>query len=151
MTSRLIPARSRHGVAALSLAATTWGCTAGAPPITHAPRTTAAPVAISRTLLLRRDLPNLPGWETRLYLIEYPPGAAAPVHRHPVEGLGYVVSGRFESAFEGEHPMLVKAGESFVERAHVAHTLFRNPDPLRPLTFVIAFVAARGAPVVVTP
>jgi hypothetical protein len=45
----------------------------------------------------------------------------------------------------------VKAGQSFVERARFAHTLFRNPDSLRPLKFVIAFVVARDAPVVVTP
>lgn len=119
--------------------------------MTQPPRSPTASPAISRRLLLRRDLPNLPGWETRLYLIEYPPGVAAPAHHHPVEGLGYVVSGSFESAFEGESPVVVKAGQSFVERAQVAHTLFRNPDPSRPLKFVIAFVVARDAAVVVTP
>lgn len=107
--------------------------------------------AVSRTLLLRQDLPNLPGWETRLYLIEYPPGVAAPIHHHPVEGLGYVVSGSFESAFEGEPATVVSTGQSFRERAQVPHVLFRNTDEQRPLRFVIAFVVARGAPVVVTP
>lgn len=32
-----------------------------------------------RTLIESRPATGLPGWETRLYLIEYGPGAAAPV------------------------------------------------------------------------
>jgi quercetin dioxygenase-like cupin family protein len=91
---------------------------------------------ISRTLLAHRDVPELPGWETRLYLIEYQGGVAAPVHHHPVEGIGYVVEGRFESAFDGEAPIVVRAGEGFRDRAIVPHVVFRNPDP-GPLRFVV--------------
>ena len=134
----------------VALASITLGCAGLARPAKVAPPPLGPP-SVSRTLLLRQDLPNLPGWETRLYLIEYPPGVAAPMHRHPVEGLGYVVSGRFESAFEGERATVVSAGQSFRERARVLHVLFRNVDRHRPLKFVIAFVVARDAPVVVTP
>jgi len=151
MTPGFEPLRPLRRLAVLSLTSIALGCASATPqPTQVAPSATASP-AISRTLLLQQDLPNLPGWETRLYLIEYPPGVAAPIHHHPVEGLGYVVSGRFESAFEGEHPTQVGAGQSFRERALVSHTLFRNPDPARPLKFVIAFVIACGTPVVVTP
>jgi quercetin dioxygenase-like cupin family protein len=107
--------------------------------------------SISRTLLERYELPEMPGWENRLYLVEYGPGVAAPTHHHPVRGLGYVLSGRFESAFGGEPPTLVHAGEGFVELENQAHTLFRNPDPVNPLRFVISFVVRVGAPVVETP
>jgi quercetin dioxygenase-like cupin family protein len=107
--------------------------------------------AIQRTLLQQRDVPELPGWETRIYLIQYGPGIEAPLHHHPVEGLGYVVSGRFESAFENEAPALVHEGESFVDRAAAPHTLFRNADATRPLTFLLAYTVLKDAPVVVTP
>jgi len=112
-----------------------------------------APVreAVSRTLLEQHDLPEMPGWESRLYLIEYGPGVVAPVHHHPVAGWGYVVSGGFESAFAGENPVVVRAGQSFVERADAPHLLFRNVDPSAPLKFVIAFVARKGEPVLVIP
>jgi len=154
MTPIFTPARRlrpQSRLLAVLLALSALGCTAGvARPANVAPLAKGPP-AISRTLLLRQDLPQLPGWETRLYLVEYPPGAAAPIHHHPVEGLGYVVSGRFESAFEGEHTTLVFAGQSFRERTQAPHVLFRNPDAKRPLKFVIAFVVARGAPVLVTP
>jgi len=151
MTTRFALVRYLRRFGALSLTAATLGCTGETLSATHVVTTAATPSSISRTLLLRQDLPNLPGWETRLYLIEYPPGVAAPLHHHPVEGLGYVVSGSFESAFQGEAPVSVHAGQSFVERALVPHTLFRNADATRPLKFVMAFVVARDAPVVVTP
>jgi quercetin dioxygenase-like cupin family protein len=106
---------------------------------------------ISRTLLERYELPQMPGWENRLYLVEYGPGVGAPVHHHPVRGLGYVLSGSFESAFGSEPPALVHAGQAFVERETQPHTLFRNPDPVNPLRFLISFVVRTGAPVVETP
>jgi quercetin dioxygenase-like cupin family protein len=109
------------------------------------------PASISRALVGHHDLLNLPGWESRLYRIEYGPGVAAPLHHHPVEGIGYVVSGRFESAFEGEPPVTIHAGESFTDRPLVAHVLFRNPDPEQPLTFLIAYVVRKGDPVVEMP
>jgi quercetin dioxygenase-like cupin family protein len=102
-------------------------------------------------LLEHYDLPEMPGWESRLYLVEYGPGAAAPSHHHPVRGLGYVLSGSFESAFGNEPPALVHAGQAFVERENQPHTLFRNPDPVTPLRFVISFVVRIGAPVLETP
>lgn len=147
-TLEFLPRPARF--AAIGLALVTLACAGLARPselATPAP----GPRSVSRTLLLRQDLPNLPGWETRLYLIEYPPGVAAPLHHHPVEGLGYVISGRFESAFDGERATVVSAGQSFRERALVPHILFRNADPQHALKFVIAFVVARDTPVVVTP
>ena len=111
---------------------------------------TAAP-PISRTLLEHHDLEESPGWETRLYLIHYEPGVAAPVHHHPVEGMGYVVRGSFESAFQGEAPVVIREGQSFRDRALVPHTLFRNLDPSKPLEFVIAYVVRKDAPVLETP
>ena len=52
---------------------------------------------IERELLAQQDVREMPGWETRLYLIEYPPGVAASRHAHPVVGIGYVLEGRLFS------------------------------------------------------
>ena len=49
--------------------------------------------ADSAQTLCSSAVEGLPGWETRLYLIEYPPGADGSRHRHPVVGLGYMLSG----------------------------------------------------------
>lgn len=115
------------------------------------PTAAQPPEPIRRTLLEHRDLPELPGWETRLYLIEYGPGVSAPVHHHPVPSMGYVLSGSFESAFDGQPPVVVREGQSFVDQALASHTLFRNLDPARPLRFVISYVVQKDAPVVITP
>jgi quercetin dioxygenase-like cupin family protein len=101
---------------------------------------------IRRTVLAQEQATDLPGWETRLYLIEYPPGASAPPHVHPAVGVGYVLEGRFESAFEGESTTTVEQGQTFVDRSNVVHSLFRNPDPDRPLKFLIAYTIRRGEP-----
>jgi hypothetical protein len=45
---------------------------------------------ITRELLQTTPLADLPGWEARLFLISYPPGADANNHSHPVVGVGFV-------------------------------------------------------------
>jgi quercetin dioxygenase-like cupin family protein len=131
------------------LPALALGC-AGTMP-SHSARAPEAAPRISRSLLQQRDLPDIPGWETRLYLIEYGPGVVAPRHHHPREGVGYVLSGSFESAFEGEAPLVVHEGQSFTDRALVSHTLFRNLDATKPLRFVIAYTIRKGEPLVEAP
>ena len=98
-----------------------------------------APTPGIRRTLLGREPARQPGWETRLYLIEYPPGAKGAPHLHPEPGVGWVVEGEFESAFAGQPVIKVKAGQSFVEQAGLAHLLFRNPSPDHPLRFVVAY------------
>jgi quercetin dioxygenase-like cupin family protein len=139
----------RLGAALLFLAALFASGCAGQPARVKGAQPSAEP--IRRTLLSSCDLPDMPGWELRLYLIEYAPGAAAPLHHHPVEGLGYVITGAFESAFDKEQPIVKRAGESFQDLRAIPHVLFRNPDKANPLEFVIAYVVPRGAPVVTIP
>ena len=99
---------------------------------------------VRRTLIESRPATDLPGWETRLYLIEYAPGTAAPLHVHSGVGVGLVLSGRFESAFGDEPVVQVRAGEGFIERAAIAHRVFRNPSSDQELRFVVAFTLRSG-------
>ena len=107
------------------------GCQHGAVPRSD-------PAGIRRTIIGRTPA-HEPGWETRLYLIEYPPGAAAPPHVHPVVGVGWVVEGEFESVFGDDGVTRVSAGQSFTDLADVPHRLFRNTSGEHPLRFVIAY------------
>jgi len=107
----------------------------GTPPAATAVTATAG---IRRTLV-QRSPAHEPGWETRLYLIEYPPGASAPAHVHPVNGVGFVIEGAFESRFDGEPMQRVEAGSGFVDRAEVPHLLFRNVSSEHVLRFMIAY------------
>lgn len=103
-----------------------------------------APGEIRRTLIGSQPATGLPGWETRLYLIEYGPGAVAPLHIHPVVGVGYVLEGSFESEFGVEPRALVQTGERFTDPAGVPHRLFRNANADKPLRFLIAYTIRPG-------
>ncbi len=99
---------------------------------------TSAATGIRRTLLGRAPS-HEPGWETRLYLIEYPPQTSAPLHVHPSVGVGWVIDGELDSAFGDEPVVRVHAGQGFIDSADRPHRLFRNPSLEHELRFVIAY------------
>ena len=111
----------------------------------------AKPDAIKRTLLCAAPVQGLPGWETRLYRIEYPPGADGGGHHHPVVGVGYMLSGTILSAFGDKSPAAIHSGESFVDAAHEIHTVSKNASETQPLSFVIAYTVREGEPVTILP
>jgi len=102
--------------------------------------------AIRRQLLDQRPVEGAPGMETQLWLIDYPPGASAPSHHHPVVGIGYVVEGAFDSAFADQAQVHVSAGQSFVDPARLEHRLFRNSSSTQPLKMLVAYTIPSGTP-----
>lgn len=106
---------------------------------------------IQRTLLCSAPVEDLPGWETRLYLIEYSPGADGSGHYHPVVGLGYMLSGTMLSAFAQDEPVAIEERQSFVDAAHQVHRVCRNASATEPVRFVIAYTVKQGEPVTVLP
>jgi quercetin dioxygenase-like cupin family protein len=107
--------------------------------------------AIKRTLLQVTPVESMPGWETRLYLVEYQPGADGSGHHHPAVGVGYVLSGSILSAFSAEEPVLYRLGESFMDAAHEVHTACRNASETEPMSLLLAYTVKRGEPVTVNP
>lgn len=106
--------------------------------------------AISGKLLERHEVA---GSDQDLTLVEitFAPGAAAPLHHHPVPGLNFIVAGTAESAYGNDQPRIYRAGESLQDLAGVPHTLFRNPDQAAPLRFLIFYVLGRDQPYTVFP
>jgi quercetin dioxygenase-like cupin family protein len=107
--------------------------------------------AIKRSLLQVSPMDAMPGWETRLYRVDYEPGADGSGHHHPVVGLGYVLSGSVLSAFSDEEPVLYRQGESFMDRANEVHTVCRNASDAEPLTLLLAYTVKHDEPVTVNP
>jgi quercetin dioxygenase-like cupin family protein len=105
---------------------------------------------VTRELLQTAPVADLPGWETRLFLITYPPGADASNHSHPVVGVGLVLSGMMVSAFDEDSEELLTAGQSFTDRASF-HRVSRNGSQTEPLKFVIAYTVRKGEPNTVWP
>jgi quercetin dioxygenase-like cupin family protein len=89
---------------------------------------------------------SLPGDSRELVVAEvtYPPGGVAPLHRHPVGGIIYIVEGVAESAYGSDAPRRYRAGDTLQDRSDLPHTLFRNCDPVRPLRFLTIYALEPG-------
>jgi quercetin dioxygenase-like cupin family protein len=105
---------------------------------------------ITRELLQTTPLVDLPGWEVRLFLISYPPGADANNHSHPVVGVGFVLEGSMVSAFDDDPEETFVAGQSFVDPPSY-HRIVRNGSDINPLKFLITYTVRMGEPNTVFP
>lgn len=107
----------------------------------------AQPAPARPNQLLTQPLPDLPGREVRITLLERAPGATSPAHRHPGHHtFGYVVEGAYEFAVNGETPRLLKAGEVFYEPPGALHSTSRNPSGDKPAKILVFMVADQKNP-----
>jgi quercetin dioxygenase-like cupin family protein len=106
------------------------------------------PGAASRVELIRRDVAGDPEREAVLYLLSLPPGGAAPAHRHPCTGVGYVLEGVYESQYEGETLQRFVTGDAIYDLADAPHHIARNGSDSEPLRLLMTFVVRKGEPTV---
>jgi quercetin dioxygenase-like cupin family protein len=92
-------------------------------------------MSIKRTILQTFPIPQLEGWESRLVLLEYPPGAVVPQHRHPIAGTGYVVEGDVISQWEGGEIERYFIGNSFIDCVEKLYVRSENVNKDKPLKF----------------
>ena len=100
---------------------------------------------ITRELLQTSPVADMPGWETRLFLIHYPPGADGSSHSHPVPGIGYVLEGTMVTAFDEDAEEVFVGGQSFQDKASF-HRVSKNGSATEPMRFVIAYTVRVGEP-----
>jgi quercetin dioxygenase-like cupin family protein len=105
---------------------------------------------ISRTVLEQYNIPGTDD-EMRMVLTTYPPGVGLPLHHHPSVAFNYILSGSAETQYEGEPMLVLKAGDHFQDEAERKHLIFRNPDPVHPLTYIITYVVKRGSSFLIVP
>jgi quercetin dioxygenase-like cupin family protein len=105
---------------------------------------------ITRELLQTSPVEGMPGWEMRLFLITYPPGADASNHSHPVVGIGLILEGTMISAFDNDPEEIFVAGQSFRDPPSF-HRVSRNGSLTQPMKFVIAYTVKEGLPNTVWP
>ena|SRR5437660_7141931 len=101
------------------------------------------------TQVMSKDLPNIPGKEGLMLLIEYPPGSSDPVHRHNANGFIYVLEGSIVMQVRGGQEVTLTPGQSFYEGPDDVHVVGRNASKTKPAKFVVFFVKDKGAPVLV--
>jgi len=111
-----------------------------------APPAVAAPEAIV-TPLRSEPLPEYPGKEVQMIVVDYPPGAVDPVHRHDAHAFVYVLEGSIVMAVKGGKEMTLKPGDTFHEGPNDIHTVGRNASSTQPAKFVVFLIKNKGAPI----
>jgi len=110
--------------------------------------TSQAPQA-AVTSLTSRDLPECPGKEALMIMVEYPPGAVDPIHRHNAQAFVYVLEGSIIMQVKGGKEVTLTPGQTFYEGPDDLHVVGRNASSTKPAKFVVFFVKDKGAPVLV--
>ena len=101
------------------------------------------------TSLMSKDLPEAPGKEALMILVDYPPGASDPIHRHNAHALVYVLEGSIVMQVKGGKQVTLRPGQTFYEGPDDVHVVGRNASKTKPAKFVVVLIKAKGAPVVV--
>src|SRR5262250_201802 len=99
------------------------------------------------TDLMSKDLANLPGKEGLMITVDYPPGAADPIHRHNAHAFVYVLEGTIVMQVKGGKEVTLAPGQTFYEAPNDIHTVGRNASNTTPAKFVVFLVKEKGAPV----
>src|SRR3954464_386813 len=108
----------------------------------------ASPEAVV-TPLVAKDLPELQGKEGVMILVEYPPGASDPIHRHHAHAFVYVLEGSIVMQVKGGKEVTLTPGQTFYEGPNDVHTVGRNASQTQPAKFIVLLLKDKGAPVLV--
>jgi quercetin dioxygenase-like cupin family protein len=99
------------------------------------------------TQLFSKELPEFPGKEGLMILVEYPPGSSDPIHRHNAEAFVYVLEGSIQMQVRGGKQVTLTPGQTFYEGPDDVHVVGRNASKTQPAKFVVFLVKDKGAPV----
>ena len=101
------------------------------------------------TPLMSKPLPDIPGKEGLMLLVEYPPGGADPIHRHNAHAFLYVLEGSIVMQVKGGKEVTLTPGQTFYEGPDDVHTVGRNASKTKPAKFVVVLVKQEGAPALI--
>ena len=99
--------------------------------------------------LMTKDLPESPGKEVLMIIVEKPPGGSDPIHRHNAHGFIYVLEGSIVMQVEGGKEVTLTAGQTFYESPSDVHVVGRNASSTKPVKFLVVLIKDKGAPVLV--
>ena len=84
-----------------------------------------------------------------MLIVEYPPGAVDPIHRHNAHAFVYVLEGTIVMQVKGGESVTLNPGQTFYEGPNDVHIVGRNASKTKPAKFVVFLVKDKGAPVLV--
>jgi quercetin dioxygenase-like cupin family protein len=98
------------------------------------------------TRLMTKDLPDVPGKEGMMEIVDFAPGEASQPHRHNADLFVYVLEGSVITQVKGGSPQTVHAGGVFYESPTDLHIVSRNASKTQPAKLLVFYVKAKGAP-----
>jgi quercetin dioxygenase-like cupin family protein len=114
---------------------------AAAAPLRAVGATFAAP------LLIQKDVIGMPGKEVRVMIVDSPPGASSPVHRHNAQVFVYLLSGRMTMQVKDSAPVTLSPGQMFYEGPEDIHAMSKNASNTEAARFLVFMIIEKGAAV----
>ena len=96
------------------------------------------------TPLMLKDLADVPGKEMVMLMVDYPPGAVDPIHRHDAYAFVYVLEGTIVEQVRGGKEVTLAPGQTFYEGPDDVHTVGRNASATEPAKFVVVLLKKKG-------
>ncbi|MFD1519234.1 cupin domain-containing protein [Pseudonocardia yunnanensis] len=98
------------------------------------------------TRLMTQELPDLPGKEGMIEIVDFAPGETSQVHRHNSDVFVYVLEGSVVTQLKGGSPQTVNTGGVFYESPTDVHIVSRNASETQPAKLAVFYVKAKGTP-----
>ena len=98
---------------------------------------------------MSKDLPELPGREISMIIVEHAPGGSSPIHRHHAHALVYVLEGSVVMQVKGGQQVTLTPGQIFYEGPDDVHVVDRNASSTKPAKLLVFLIKDKGAPVLV--
>jgi len=122
---------------------TTICSAASGPMFSTGPDTSAAASRPHTTikLLSCEPIPDVPGKSITTMIVDFPPMAYTPAHRHPGSVTAVVLEGAVRSQMEGSPAADYQTGQTWFEPPRALHMFAENPDPVHAAKLLATFVA----------
>jgi quercetin dioxygenase-like cupin family protein len=102
------------------------------------------------TTLLQQVMTDLPGREVVMIMLDIPPGAGSPAHRHPGHHIfGYVLEGSYKIKLDQGAEKVLSKGDTFHEAPGQLHAVSANASQTEPAKVLAFIVAESGKPITV--
>ena len=106
----------------------------------------ANPQAGTPTTLMTKALPDVPGKEGMIEIVDFAPGEVSQPHRHNADVFVYVLEGSIITQVRGDNPQTVHVGDVFFESPTDVHSVSRNASETQPAKLLVFYVKVKGAP-----
>ncbi|HSI27773.1 MAG: cupin domain-containing protein [Methylophilus sp.] len=100
------------------------------------------------TMVMNKDLSDLPGKEVIMLTVNYKPGEVETPHKHEAHCFLYVLEGNIVMAVKGGKEIALSPGQSFYEGPQDIHTIGRNASKTKPAKFVVLLLKDKNKPAV---